>query len=72
MMTDNEVQNGQEYTYKGNAYIVINCENMLVKDSNDSNWYPALTYRWSDGDMSMIFCRRLDDFQAKFKPTPSA
>lgn len=74
MMQDNEVQTGKNYEYKGHTYTVIDCDDVMVKDSNDSNWYAALSYQRkydpaTENDTSTtIYVRRLDDFCAKFQP----
>jgi hypothetical protein len=70
-MTDNEVQVGLHYTYKGNEYIVLKCDEVEVKDPDDGNWYPAVVYHKvsteDDTNRYNWYIRRLEDFQAKFK-----
>lgn len=71
MMTDNEVQDGKLYMYKGNEYFVSQCDNVEVKDPNDGNWYPAVIYYSAEAhenERLRKLVRRLDDFKAKFKP----
>lgn len=75
-MKDNEVQDGKLYIYKDKEYFVLRCDNIECKDPDDGNWYPAVAYYPAnvedypdpECDKIPLYIRRLEDFQAKFKP----
>ncbi len=63
------MEEGKVYTYKGRYYIIVRCKNVMAKDPDDGNWYPAVTYRPAEEtDKSVLYVRRFEDFAVKFKP----
>lgn len=68
----------QLWEYKGKEYRIVDVHTdtnfLKVKDTNDSNWYPAIIYTptlEADGDDVKedipYYIRRADDFTSKFK-----
>lgn len=68
MVNVDEVRVGLYYDYRGMEYAVIGLPQ--VKDASDGNWYDGVLYvrrnAPAGGDFTNHYCRRLDDFAAKF------